>query len=242
MVVLILLSTRAKAMSRMLERDEHRLERLTRINIEGGLPPSATLLSDLTKFLNQTKKPTGKRIVAILEKMLELEQMTNPIRPEEPMIAAVEWERTDPKKYQLHWEIAKRELALRRELSKYHFSPRAEIAMGGGGQGPSVWAVWWKGDVGSRWEGHLRMTASEALELILKLTQVGDLTRLRRCTQCRNWLFARFRHQTFCSTKCQQKNFTQTEEWKKHRRRYMRNYYRLLKQYPHLKRKRNVRK
>lgn len=210
----------------MLERDERRLERLARINIEGGLPPSVTLLSDLTKFLNQTKTSRGKNIVVILEKMLELEEMTRPIKPEEPMIgAAVEWERTDPKKYQVHWEIEIRRALLERELSKYRFTPHAEVVMGGGGQGPSEWAVWWKGDLGSRSEEHLRMRASEALELILKLTQVGDLTRLRRCNQCRKWLFARFRHQTFCSTKCQQKNYTQSDAWKAHRRAYMRRYY-----------------
>jgi hypothetical protein len=55
--------------------------------------------------------------------------------------------------------------------------------------------------------------------------QVGELTRLRRCSQCQKWLFARFRHQTFCSTKCQQKNYTQSDAWKAHRRAYMRRYY-----------------
>jgi hypothetical protein len=209
----------------MLYRDERRLQRLGRINIEGGLPPSTTLLSDLIKFLNQTRTLRGKNIVIILEKMLELEEMTKPINPEEPMIVAVEWERTDPKKYQVHWEIEIRRALLERELSKYRFTPHAEVMAGSGGQGPSEWAVWWKGDLGSRWEKHLRMRPSEALELILKLTQVGDLTRLRRCSHCQKWLFARFRHQTFCSTKCQQKNYTQSDAWKAHRRVYMRRYY-----------------
>jgi hypothetical protein len=185
-----------------------------------------TLLSDLIKFLNQTKTARGKNIVMILEKMLELEEMTRPIKPEVPMFGvAVEWERTDPKKYKAHWEIAKRRVMLERELSKYRFIPHAEVAMGGGGKGPSEWAVWWRGDLDSRSEKQLRMRPSEALELILKLTQVGDLTRLRRCTECQKWLFARFRHQTFCSTKCQQKNYTQTDTWKAHRRAYMRRYY-----------------
>jgi len=212
----------------MLDRDERKLERLARINIAGGLPASATLLSDLIKFLNHTKTSRGKRIVMILEKMLELEEMTRPINPEEPMLAALEWKRTDPKKFQIHWEIEKRRAMLERELSKYRFTPHAEVIMGGGGQGPSQWAAWWKGDLGARPEKYLSMVASEALELILKLTEVGDLTRLRRCAQCQKWLYARFRHQTFCSTKCQQKNYTQTEEWKEHRRRYMRNRYRQL--------------
>jgi len=209
----------------MLDKDERRLHRLSRINIEGGLPPSTSLLRDLIKFLNQTKTVRGKKIVSILERMLELEEMTRPIKPEEPMIAAVEWERSDPKKYEVHWEIEKRRAMLQNELSEYWFTPHAEVAMGGGGQGPSQWAVWWKGDLRSSREEHLRMDASEVLELILKLTQVGDLSRLRRCMQCRRWLFASFRHQTFCSRKCQQKNYTQSDAWKAHRRAYMRRYY-----------------
>jgi hypothetical protein len=211
-------------MSHMLD-TERRLVRLAQTNIAGGLFHSATLLSGLIKFLNQTETSRGKKIVMILEKMLELEEMTRPIKPEEPIGAAVEWKKTDPKKYELHWEIEKRRAMLQRELSKYRFTPRAEVAMGGGGKGPSVWVAWWKGNSGSRWEEHLRMNASEALELILKLTQVAELSRLRRCTQCQKWLFAKFRHQYFCSTKCQQKNYTQSEAWKAHRRAYMRRYY-----------------
>ena len=209
----------------MLDRDKSRLERLARTNIEGGLPPTTTLLSDLIEFLNQTGTSRGKRIVMILEKMLELEEMTKPIKPEEPMFTLVEWERTDPKKYQVHWEIDKRRVILEKELSKYRFTPHAGVWMGGGGKSPSQWVVWWKGNLRSEVERDLRMRASEALELILKLTQVGDLSRLRRCTQCKEWLFARFRHQAFCSTKCQQKNYTQSEAWKAHRAAYMRNYY-----------------
>jgi hypothetical protein len=216
---------KSERLARSEKSEKRTVERLGRINIGDGLIPPITVLGDLIKFLNQTRTLRGKRIVLILEKMLELEQMTRPIPPEEPMIAAVEWERTDPEKYKLHWEIEKRMAQLGRELSKYRFIPRAEVLMGGGAKGPSVWAAWWKGDVGLNREKHLRMIASEALELILKLTQAGDLTRLRRCIRCHEWLFARIRHQTFCSTKCQQKNYTQSGTWKAHRRAYMRRYY-----------------
>jgi hypothetical protein len=208
----------------MLYRDDKRLERLGQVYIDGGLPPSLTLISDLIEFLNKTATRPGKKIVTILEMMLEIEMMTRPIKPEEPMIAAVEWEKTDPSKFELHWEIEKRSALLQKELSRYRFTPRAEVAMGGGGKGPSVWAAWWKGDDSGRQE-RLRMTATEALELILKLTQTGDLTRLRQCNQCQKWLFARFRHQNFCSQKCQQKSYTQSDAWKMHRRAYMRRYY-----------------
>lgn len=209
----------------MLDRDAtSRLDRLAKTHIASGLPPSETLVSDLIEFLNKAKSRSGKRIVRILEMMLEIEMMTRPIAPEEPMIAAGEWKKTDPNKFQLHLEIEKRSELLKKELSRYRFTPRARVVMGGGGKVPSEWFVWSRGADSEREEG-LRMIAPEALELILKLTQVGDLTCLRRCAQCQEWLFAGFRHQTFCSTKCQQKNYTQSDTWKAHRRAYMRRYY-----------------
>jgi hypothetical protein len=204
--------------------DRSKLDRLTRVHIEGGLPPSVTLLSDLIDFLNKSRIRSGKKIVTILEMMLEMEEMTRPIPQEQSMFAAMERGKTDPIKYAVHCEIQKRKALLERELSRYRFTPRAEVVMGGGGKGPSMWVALWRGDR-SRREKRLRMIAPEALELILKLTQIGDLTRLRRCGQCQKWLFARFRHQTFCSTACQQKNYTQSDTWKAHRRAYMRRYY-----------------
>ena len=219
----ITITTLSWYMSHMLNDDDNRLKRLGKVHIEGGLPPSLSLISDLIEFLNKTATRSGKKIVTILEMMLELEEMTNPIKPEEPMGAAAEWKRKDPEKYKLHWEIATRGALLERELSHYRFTPRAAVVMGGGGKGPSVW--WWNGDDSAR-EQRLGVTAPEALEFILKLTRVGDLTRLRRCKQCQKWLFAKFRHQRFCSTDCQQKNYTQSDAWKAHRRAYMRGYYR----------------
>ncbi len=135
---------------------EATLERLQKINIQGGLLPAVTLLDDLVRFLNDARTAQGKRIVVILEKMLELEDMTKPISPEEPMIAALEWKRTDPKKFKIHWEIAKRSTMLQHELSKYRFTPRAEVVMGSGGKGPSQWAAWWIGNDRAKWERHLK--------------------------------------------------------------------------------------
>ena len=119
----------------MLDRDdERRLKRLAQTNIAGGLLPSVSLLSDLIKYLNETRTAPGREIVEILEKMLELEEMTKPIKPEEPMIAAVEWERTDPKKYQVHWEIVKRTAILEKQLSNYQF--HSSCRSGDGRRGP----------------------------------------------------------------------------------------------------------
>jgi len=220
----------------MLEHERRKSRQLARTNIEGGLPPSPTLVHDLIKFLNETRTFQGKRTVAILEQMLELEEMAKPISPDQPFaVAPVEWIR-HRKKYKVHREIAKRNAMLQTELSKHRFTPHAEVWMGGGGKCPSMWAIWLKDD-SSKNEPHLRMVASQALEMILRLTQIGDLFRLRRCNHCGKWLFARFTHQTFCSTKCQQRHYTNTEQWRKHRRQYMRRRYHLLKRNPHLKRR-----
>jgi hypothetical protein len=206
----------------MFERDEATRKRLEKARITDSVPPSATLFSDLPKFLNDTRTAIGRRIVRILELMLELERMTSPLD-------GVVWpnmslKRTDPVRFKLLCEIADKNALLLKELSKFKFTPRADVCVGGSG-GPTEWAAWW------RWsnkiiEKHLRMDAGEALQIILKLTQIGCLTRLRRCAHCHRWLYARFRHQMFCSGRCQQKNYTKSEQFKAHRRRYMRDYYR----------------
>jgi hypothetical protein len=205
------------------EDDERRLKRLSETNFSSGIIPSVTLLSSLVKFLNETKTARGKKIVGILQKLVEIDVMTRPIPPEEPIGAAVELKRTNPKRYELQWDIAVRHELLRLELSEYQFTPKAFVFMGGGGKSPSQWSVAWKGD--PKCEEGLALTPTEALDWILKLTQLGDVSRFRHCPQCQKWLFARSFSQTFCSTKCQQKNYSQSDKWKAYRRGYMRRYY-----------------
>lgn len=216
----------------MLEdRDEAGRKRLEKVHIADSLLPAVSLFEDLEKFLNETRRANGKRIVTILERMLELERLSFPIPQEEPMVAALEWRRTDPKKYEIHWEIEKQRAFLQRELSKYRFTPHAEVVMGGGGRAPCEWGAWWRWSSG-KYEKHLRMDAGEALQMLLKLVQIGYLNRLRHCLQCNRWLYARFRHQVYCSVKCQQKHYTKTPEFKAHRRRYMRQRYQNLMKSP----------
>jgi hypothetical protein len=197
-------------------------DRLEKSSIGQGLAPSLTLIDDLVRFLNKAKTRRGKRIAAILERMLDLEKTTKPLKG--PILAALSLQRDAPKQYRLQWEIRKRIALLNRELAKYRFTPSAAIFAGGGG-GASQWVAYWRRDSREKLEDGLKMMASEALELILRLTQAGDLTRLRHCAHCQKWLYAKFRHQNFCSAKCQQKHYTQSDEWKAHRRAYMRRYY-----------------
>lgn len=156
--------------------------------------------------------------------MLQIEVMTSTI--DGPILADLSLKRTAPDKFRMLWEVEKKTALLNRELAKYQFTPRAGVAIGGGGRGASQWFAWWRRDSREKGEDHLRMMASEALEVILKLTQMGQLNRLRHCAQCKRWLYAKFRHQHFCSVKCQQKNYSDSEEWRAHRRQYMRNRYR----------------
>jgi hypothetical protein len=204
------------------DRDYSARKRLLRAKIGDMLLSTFTLFDDLPGFLNATKTRSGKRIVQILEQMLQLEVMTAPITGVVWALASLK--RTDPDKFKLRWEIVKKTALLERELARYRFIPRAEVIVGGGGSGPSEWNALWRWS-NSTYEKHLRMSPGEALQMILKLTQIGYLTRVRRCARCQKWLYARFRHQIFCSVTCQQKNYTQTERFRDHRRRYMRKRY-----------------
>jgi len=69
---------------------------------------------------------------------------------------------------------------------------------------------------------------------LVHLAKDGLLTRVNNCPCCSKWFFARFRHQKFCSTRCQQKHYWQSPEWKHHRRTYLRSY-KLIKSLPNVK-------
>jgi len=58
---------------------------------------------------------------------------------------------------------------------------------------------------------------------LLRVIGEGAILNLRQC-QCENWFFTRFSHQTFCTRSCQAKDFSQTEDFKAKRRKYMRDY------------------
>jgi hypothetical protein len=223
--------------SHMLERDEAARRRLDKAHIaDSVLTVSITLFNDLPRFLNGTRTSDGKRVVRILEGMLELERLSSPVSG--VVWPPMELKRTDPERFKALCEIQDKNVAITRELAKFKFVPNAEVVVGGGG-GPSEWSALWRWS-NKKLEEHLRMDAAEALQVILKLTQIGDLTRLRHCAQCQKWLYARFRHQVFCSTTCQQKNYTKCEQFKAHRRRYMRDRYQKLVKNPFGRRKRVV--
>jgi hypothetical protein len=65
---------------------------------------------------------------------------------------------------------------------------------------------------------------SLALYNLFQLAEQRLLDRVRKCARpdCGQWFFARFKHQRFHSEKCQLLVFRSDEQWKEHRRDYMR--------------------
>lgn len=55
-----------------------------------------------------------------------------------------------------------------------------------------------------------------------------DIARIRECV-CGKWLYSKFSHQRFCSSKCREKAFKSSPEWQEYRRNKARDYYWLHK-------------
>jgi hypothetical protein len=69
---------------------------------------------------------------------------------------------------------------------------------------------------------------TDAIFDLMELARQGLLERLKQCP-CGRWIWARFSHQRFCSSKCRERDFRSSEKWKEHRRQKAREYYRLHK-------------
>jgi hypothetical protein len=199
----------------------------------GGVYVSELELEGLLGYLNEATTPDQKRILGILQQMQELggleppqftERIDGPLMVEGAdgiNLPNPELEKVAPEKYRRQLDIDLRQAALNKELSRYRFIPYACTPTGA-----NKWFVTWQRLQEQPNRLDEGMTEGRALELILNLARAGNLHRLRHCTHCQLWLYANFRHQEFCSNKCQQKHYTQSEDWKAHRREYMRDYYR----------------
>ncbi len=69
---------------------------------------------------------------------------------------------------------------------------------------------------------------TKTVHRIVRLAEQGLFNRVRQCRSCKRWIYARFRHQGFCSTACQQKHRRSDERWKAQHREYMRQYRRKM--------------
>jgi hypothetical protein len=68
-----------------------------------------------------------------------------------------------------------------------------------------------------------------AVGALLRLFELGRLSRFRHCLRCERWFYAPMKHKKFCSTSCQIAHFQQTDRWKGYRQKYMRQYRRRTK-------------
>jgi hypothetical protein len=98
------------------------------------------------------------------------------------------------------------------------------------GVGAFGWTATWfdRREKGARNEGLI--WEQQALSHLLSIAARGDLSRIRTCTRCTRWFFAKVNHQNFCSGKCRLAHFAEKPEYKERRRRYMVHYRRLEKQ------------
>jgi hypothetical protein len=65
---------------------------------------------------------------------------------------------------------------------------------------------------------------AQAIVHLLNLAELGLIDRIRQCGWCTTWFYARFNHQRFCKTECQQAEYAKTPASKARRRDYMRKY------------------
>jgi hypothetical protein len=212
---------------------------------KGNLGP--TLLPDaafagLLRFLNDSDdQAEGGKVVQILEQMLELEAIEPPAWSERisgPLTVTRKGQvfpnpilkKLAPEKYSKQLDIDERRFRINRELGGYRFLPFVIPPVKIAPWTSKHWTVGWQ--IQSRTPerrktqspGEFLLGEGEALQMILDLAKAGLLNRLRRCSRCHKWLYAKFRHQSFCSTICQQKHYAKSEEWRAKRREYMRRY------------------
>lgn len=192
-------------------------------------------IKGLIHYLDKAQSEGADRtILELLEQMLELDLMDRPgwgETAEERQVPIMTGsglnpalKKISPQKYQQESLVTEKTNHINRELRKYRFLPRI-WSIGAF----KSWTVLWDVLPNRATKARLRKGLYElndgmALRMILDFARAGCLTRLRRCLRCHKWLYARFRHQDFCSTKCQQKHYATSPEWKAKRRDYMRRY------------------
>lgn len=72
------------------------------------------------------------------------------------------------------------------------------------------WMFGWNSNAGPRVAG--------AIFAITSLAERGLLGRVRRCSNCSRWYYARLNHQIFCGSRCQVAHYQNSDGWKQRRR------------------------
>jgi hypothetical protein len=133
-----------------------------------------------------------------------------------PYLSGLSWSVTDFPDVMVSRQFAHSRAEARKELSRHRAWPDLGTVTNPTGH--------WKG---SRLEFHWNCgndPASEAVLQIVLLGREGTLWRVRRCLKCGLWFYAKFHHQKFCRTACQQEHYKKSPEWREVRRKYMQRY------------------
>jgi len=105
-----------------------------------------------------------------------------------------------------------------RHLSRYTLKVRTIHPQDGGKYKTFAEPKWTFG-----WYSHSGARAAEMIFRLVRLAERGLLARIRKCTRCNKWFYAKFNHQRFCGKKCQLQHYQTSEEWKERRRERYRN-------------------
>lgn len=108
--------------------------------------------------------------------------------------------------------------ALQKELAHYRFHPRLAAWSRTSKHG--------KAHHRAQFGWHSMNPVGWAVLAIMELGREDLLWRVKRCVKlgCGRWFYARFTHQNFHSTECQQAHYKSSPEWREHRRQYARRY------------------
>lgn len=185
----------------------------------------------LPRFLNKTAKAAErKRVLALLEKMRrfvamrdqELKSPTSEPRDFGLGIVIIE----------LTPEAKALEAEINGTLNRYRTKP---VINGATVSGNGLWVR--QQNVRHNYDPAREpwhVTESDAVLMLLNLADEGTLDLLKQCDWCKRW-FKGKSNKTFCSVPCRRSHHRSSEEFKAHRRAYMRSNYRLHKERSQLK-------
>jgi hypothetical protein len=166
-------------------------------------------------------EPAVKRVETVLTLMVEADTLAREQREQKRLLerSGKDWHRSKSFMDSLDASTHTCHL-LNIALSRYRWMPlvwsgvgRLETKQRAVTVSTGKWAPWERG----------------AVEVLFDLAgKPGELSRLRRCSECLQWFYAIKGHQQFCGVSCRRRHTAQDTEFKEKRATYMRETYRPL--------------
>jgi len=166
-------------------------------------------------------EPAVKRVETVLTLMVEADTLAREQREKIRLFerSGKDWRNSGPLRRDLLGSSNRAYALLNTALLRYRWVP---LAQGGIGRfGITERAVTTSTGRWAPWE-------CWAVGQLLRLARKGELSRLRRCTECCQWFYAIRGHQQFCRVSCRRRHTAQDPEFKVKRAAYMRDTYRLI--------------